>query len=86
METGSWSGYLGTGDRKGRPQTSLPPVVTAPLLDSTAGFSEREVLMNVDRCDRTLVVRGQSGERQAFNALVCKYRPRVMKLAMRYMR
>jgi hypothetical protein len=27
---------LGTGDRKGRPQTSLPPVVTAPLLDSTA--------------------------------------------------
>lgn len=35
METGRWSGYLGTGIRKGRQQTSLPPVATAPLLDST---------------------------------------------------
>ena len=35
METGLWSGYLGTGDRKDRKQTSLTPVVTAPLLDST---------------------------------------------------
>jgi hypothetical protein len=26
---------LGTGDRKGRQQTSLPPAATAPLLDST---------------------------------------------------
>src|SRR5579863_2287159 len=42
--------------------------------------------MNVDCCDRTLVMRAQSGERRAFNVLVCKYRPRVMKLAMRYMR
>lgn len=42
--------------------------------------------MNVDCCDRTLVMRAQSGERRAFNVLVCKYRPRVMKLTMRYMR
>jgi hypothetical protein len=35
VETGRWSGYLGTGDRKGRQQTSLPPAVTAPLLYST---------------------------------------------------
>jgi RNA polymerase sigma-70 factor, ECF subfamily len=42
--------------------------------------------MKMDCCDRNLVVRAQSGERRAFNALVCKYRPRVMRLAMRYMR
>ena len=32
LETGQWSGYLGIGNRKGRQQTSLPPVATAPLL------------------------------------------------------
>jgi RNA polymerase sigma-70 factor, ECF subfamily len=42
--------------------------------------------MSVDCCDRTLVLRAQSGERPAFNALVRKYRPRVMKLSMRYIR
>ena len=42
--------------------------------------------MNVDCCDRTLVMRAQSGEQRAFDVLVCKYRPRVMKLTMRYMR
>ena len=42
--------------------------------------------MNVDCCDRTLLLRAQSGERPAFNALVRKYRPRVMKLSMRYIR
>jgi RNA polymerase sigma-70 factor, ECF subfamily len=42
--------------------------------------------MRVDCCDRTLVLRAQSGERPAFNALVRKYRPRVMKLSMRYIR
>lgn len=42
--------------------------------------------MNVDCCDRTLVLRAQSGERSAFNALVRKYRHRVMKLSMRYIR
>jgi RNA polymerase sigma-70 factor (ECF subfamily) len=47
---------------------------------------ERELHMNSDCCDRTLVLRAQSGERPAFNALVRKYRPRVLKLAMRYMR
>src|SRR6266481_6030661 len=36
VETGLWSGYLGTGDRKARQQTSLTPIITAPLLDSTA--------------------------------------------------
>lgn len=40
--------------------------------------------MNVNCCDRTLVLRAQSGEGPAFNALVRKYRPRVMKLSMRY--
>jgi RNA polymerase sigma-70 factor, ECF subfamily len=40
--------------------------------------------MDVDCCDRTLVLRAQSGEQPAFNALVRKYRPRVMNLAMRY--
>jgi RNA polymerase sigma-70 factor (ECF subfamily) len=42
--------------------------------------------MSVDCCDRTLVLRAQSGERPAFNALVRKYRHRVMKLSMRYIR
>jgi hypothetical protein len=28
VETEPWSGYLGTGDRKGRQQTSLPPTAT----------------------------------------------------------
>ncbi len=36
-------------------------------------------------CDQMLVVRAQSGEHGAFNALVRKYRQRVMKLSMRYM-
>lgn len=42
--------------------------------------------MSVDCCDRTLVLRAQSGEHGAFNALVRKYRHRVMKLSMRYIR
>jgi RNA polymerase sigma-70 factor, ECF subfamily len=42
--------------------------------------------MSVDCCDRALVLRAQSGERSAFNALVRKYRHRVMKLSMRYIR
>ena len=42
--------------------------------------------MSVDCCDRALVLRAQSGERPAFNALVRKYRHRVMKLSMRYIR
>lgn len=39
-----------------------------------------------DSCDRLLVLRAQSGDRGAFNLLVRKYRHRVMKLAMRYLR
>jgi RNA polymerase sigma-70 factor (ECF subfamily) len=42
--------------------------------------------MSVDCCDLSLVLRAQSGERGAFNALVRKYRHRVMKLSMRYTR
>ncbi len=40
--------------------------------------------MNADAWDRTLVLRAQSGDRGAFDALVRKYWHRVMKLAMRY--
>jgi len=42
--------------------------------------------MNAESCDRLLVLRAQSGERGAFNALMRKYRHRVMKLSMRYTR
>ena len=42
--------------------------------------------MSVDCCDRALVLRAQSGEHGAFNALVRRYRHRVMKLSMRYTR
>lgn len=41
VETGQWKGYLGTGSRKGRQQTSLLPVTTAPLLDSTGSVDPR---------------------------------------------
>ena len=44
------------------------------------------MLKRVESCDRTLVLRAQSGERNAFNALVRKYRHRVLKLSMRYTR
>jgi RNA polymerase sigma-70 factor (ECF subfamily) len=40
----------------------------------------------MDPSDRVLVLRAQSGERGAFNALVRKYRHRVLKLSMRYTR
>lgn len=42
--------------------------------------------MDGNPCDRMLVLRAQSGEHGAFNALVRKYRHRVMKLSMRYTR
>jgi RNA polymerase sigma-70 factor (ECF subfamily) len=42
--------------------------------------------MSTDCRDLSLVLRAQSGERGAFNALVRKYRHRVMKLSMRYTR
>jgi RNA polymerase sigma-70 factor (ECF subfamily) len=48
--------------------------------------SELELIMEVKSCDRMLVLRAQSGEHSAFNALVRKYRHRVMKLSMRYTR
>ncbi len=43
-------------------------------------------MMNMESDDRILVRRAQSGERGAFNILVCKYRHRVMKVSMRYTR
>jgi RNA polymerase sigma-70 factor (ECF subfamily) len=46
--------------------------------------AELELPKSVKCCDRTLVLRAQSGERGAFNALVCKYRQRIMNLSMRY--
>src|ERR1700690_3703674 len=49
-------------------------------------LSELELLMNVESCDRALVLRAQSGEHGAFNALVRRYRHRLMKLSMCYTR
>lgn len=46
--------------------------------------AELELPMSIKCCDRALVLRAQSGERGAFNALVCKYRQRIMNLSMRY--
>ena len=43
-------------------------------------------MTDLECCDRVLVMRAQSGELGAFNALVRKYRRRVMKLSMRYIR
>jgi RNA polymerase sigma-70 factor (ECF subfamily) len=43
-----------------------------------------ELLTSGNCCDRALVLRAQSGERGAFNALVCKYRQRILHLSMRY--
>jgi len=48
--------------------------------------SQLDSLVSVDCCDRALVLRAQSGEHGAFNALVRRYRHRVMKLSMRYTR
>ena len=45
-----------------------------------------ELTMNVKSSDQMLVQRAQSGEHSAFNALVRKYRHRVMKLSLRYTR
>jgi RNA polymerase sigma-70 factor (ECF subfamily) len=46
--------------------------------------SELDLLLDVNPSDGALVLRAQSGERSAFNALVRKYRHRVMKVSMRY--
>jgi RNA polymerase sigma-70 factor, ECF subfamily len=48
--------------------------------------SELGLILDLTPCDRMLVLRAQSGEHSAFNALVRKYRHRVMKLSMRYTR
>lgn len=50
------------------------------------GTSALEPIPTIDSCDRSLVLRTQSGDRGAFNVLVRKYRRRVMNLTMRYMR
>ena len=49
-------------------------------------LSELELSMHVKSCDRILVLRAQSGEHSAFNALVRRYRHCVMKLSTRYTR
>jgi RNA polymerase sigma-70 factor (ECF subfamily) len=48
--------------------------------------TELDLILDMTPCDRMLVQRAQSGEHSAFNALVRKYRRRVMKLSMRYTR
>jgi RNA polymerase sigma-70 factor, ECF subfamily len=48
--------------------------------------SDLDTAMNVKSQDRVLVVRAQAGEHSAFDDLVRKYRHRVLKLSMRYMR
>jgi RNA polymerase sigma-70 factor, ECF subfamily len=42
--------------------------------------------VRIKPCDRTLVRRAQSGEQDAFNELMAKYRQRVMRLSLRYTR
>jgi RNA polymerase sigma-70 factor (ECF subfamily) len=49
-------------------------------------LADLELIKEVRSCDRILVLRAQSGERSAFNALVRRYRHRVMKLSLRYTR
>jgi RNA polymerase sigma-70 factor, ECF subfamily len=48
--------------------------------------SDFDTVMNVKSQDRVLVARAQAGEHGAFNDLVRKYRHRVLKMAMRYLR
>jgi RNA polymerase sigma-70 factor, ECF subfamily len=45
-----------------------------------------ELIMNAYAYDLSLVCRAQSGERRAFDLLVRKYRPSILKLALRYTR
>ncbi len=63
---------------------------TSALKPSHSGrqrrIAELDLIMEVKSCDRILVLRAQSGECSAFNALVRRYRHRVMKLSMRYTR
>jgi RNA polymerase sigma-70 factor (ECF subfamily) len=49
-------------------------------------LSELQILISVDCSDQSLVLRAQAGEQNAFDALVRKYRQRVMNLSMRYTR
>lgn len=44
VETERTASYSGTGNRKGRSQLWLRLPFTAPLLDSTTNFKERQVL------------------------------------------
>jgi RNA polymerase sigma-70 factor, ECF subfamily len=49
-------------------------------------LSQCQMLISGDCPDQSLVLRAQAGEHRAFDALVRKYRERVMKLSMRYTR
>ena len=57
-----------------------------PAWKRTARPCSLEPKSTVDCSDRHLVLRARSGDRGAFNLLVRKYRQRVMKLTLRYMR
>ncbi|MGO8829385.1 MAG: sigma-70 family RNA polymerase sigma factor [Steroidobacteraceae bacterium] len=67
-------------------QTSAPKPSNSTRRARQPHLAELELIKAVKSCDRSLVLRAQSGERSAFNALVRRYRHRVMKLSMRYTR
>jgi RNA polymerase sigma-70 factor (ECF subfamily) len=67
-------------------QTSVVKPNNSKHREQHQRLAELELIMEVKSCDRILVLRAQSGERSAFNALVRRYRHRVMKLSMRYTR
>ena len=64
----------------------------SPTPDLTCGVPWLETpvdvppLRSVDLTDRSLVFSAQAGNSKAFDLLVAKYRPRVLKLTLRYMR
>lgn len=64
-------------------ESAAESVETSATAPSRPGIGP---VVDVKPCDRALVLRAQSGEHGAFNALVSKYRHRVMKLSMRYTR
>jgi RNA polymerase sigma-70 factor (ECF subfamily) len=50
------------------------------------GPKYRNMVQQVDSFDGKLVRMAQAGDYRAFNALVCKYRARIMQLTLRYAR
>jgi len=64
-------------------QRHLDPA-RAPRVVSTSGHPD--LAAGADATDLSLVRRAQSGERGAFDLLMLRYRAKVVKLSMRYMR